>query len=152
MSLHPDFKDLLSVFAAEGVKYLLVGGYAVSFHCRPRYTKDIDLWIADEPENLARVHRALVLFGAPESVLDALRSLGPEEILYMGSPPVRVDILKQIPGVDFAGAYARRVETTWDETPVTIIGALDLIAAKRAAGRPLDLLDVAALVKALQRS
>lgn len=67
MALYPDFKDLLSAFATEKVRYLLVGGYAVSFHSRPRFTKDIDLWIATDVENIGRACAALALFGAPQS-------------------------------------------------------------------------------------
>lgn len=97
MGLHQDFKDLLSAFDGAKVRYLLVGGYAVSFHSRPRYTKDIDLLIAAEPENLPRVQAALAHFGAPGTVMEALRTLAPDEILYMGNAPVRVDILQSIP-------------------------------------------------------
>lgn len=75
MALHPDFRDLLWAFAQEQVKYLLFGGYAVSFHSRPRFTKDIDLWVAGDAENLARAHAALTLFGAPPSVLRDLEAL-----------------------------------------------------------------------------
>jgi len=151
MGLHQDFKDLLSAFDDAKVRYLLIGGYAVSFHSRPRYTKDIDLWVASEPENLQRVQAALATFGAPPSVLEALRSLGPDEILYMGNAPVRVDILQNVTGVEFEGAFGRRVEAEWDGVPISIIGVEDLIAAKRAAGRPQDLLDAEELVKARHR-
>jgi predicted nucleotidyltransferase len=153
MALHPDFRDLLSAFAQEQVRYLLIGGYAVSFHSRPRFTKDIDLWIAGDPDNLARTHAALARFGAPPSVLRALETLGPEEILYMGKPPVRVDILRSIPGVDFEQAYAGRVATDWDGAPVMVMGLEELIIAKQAAGREQDRLDVIALEQArAQRS
>jgi len=148
MALHPDFRDLLSAFAREQVRYLLIGGYAVSFHGRPRFTKDIDLWIAGDAENLTRVHAALTLFGAPPSVLQDLAALGPDEILYMGKPPVRVDLLRSIPGADFDEAFTRRVETEWDGVPVLVIALDDLIAAKRAAGREQDRLDVIALERA----
>jgi predicted nucleotidyltransferase len=151
MGLHQDFKDLLSAFDGAKVRYLLIGGYAVSFHSRPRYTKDIDLWISSEPENLRRVQAALATFGAPASVLEALRSLAPDEILYMGNPPVRVDILQSVSGVEFEPAFGRRIETDWEGVPVTIIGIEDLIAAKRAAGRPQDLLDAANLEKVRRR-
>lgn len=151
MALHPDFRDLLSAFAREQVKYLLIGGYAVSFHGRPRFTKDIDLWVGGDAENLARVHAALALFGAPPSVLRDLAALGPDEILYMGKPPVRVDILRSIPGAEFDAAFARRVETEWDGVPVLVIDLDDLIAAKRAAGREQDRLDVVALERARAR-
>ena len=151
MGLHQDFKDLLSAFDGAKVRYLLVGGYAVSFHSRPRYTKDIDLLIAVEPENLRRVQVALANFGAPGTVMDALRSLAPGEILYMGNAPVRVDILQSIPGVEFEAAFERRIRTEWDGVPVSILGLEDLIAAKRAAGRPQDLLDAESLERVRRR-
>jgi hypothetical protein len=69
MALHPDFVDLLAAFAEEKVKYLIIGGYAVAFHGRPRFTKDIDLWIGVDPENLTRAAQALALFGAPQPLV-----------------------------------------------------------------------------------
>jgi predicted nucleotidyltransferase len=151
MALHQDFKDLLSVFDEKQVRYLLIGGYAVSFHSRPRYTKDIDLWIAPGADNHHRVYEALSTFGAPGHVLEALQVLRPNEILYMGHPPVRVDLLQSIPGADFGAAFERRVETEWEGVRVSIIGLDDLIAAKRAAGRPQDLLDAEILEKVRQQ-
>lgn len=74
MALPPDFKDLLREFTAADVHHLVVGGYAASFHSVPRFTKDLDLWLEDSPENLERVRSALVRFGAPPSVLDAVAS------------------------------------------------------------------------------
>ena len=146
-ALHQDFRDLLSAFANESVSYLLIGGYAVSFYSRPRYTKDIDLWIANDPQNLERVHRALVTFGAPPHLLADLRALAPDEILFMGVPPVRVDLLQEVSGLEFGAAFARRLESSWEGTPVSIVGLEDLITAKRAAGRPQDLIDAAELEK-----
>lgn len=137
--------DLLSAFAAENVKYLLIGGYAVSYHARPRYTKDIDLWISNVPDNLQRVYFALQQFGAPQHVLDDLQSLAPDEVLFMGIPPVRVDLLQQVKGVDFADAYERKVVADWAGVPVAVISLQDLISSKLAAGRPQDLLDVEVL-------
>jgi len=143
--LHPDFKDLLAVFAAEKVRYLVVGGYAVSFHARPRTTKDIDLWLDGAPENLARTCGALSRFGAPESIVSSLRSSDSEDIVWFGIAPTRVDLLRRIDGVSFEPAYARRVQAAWDGVPVSVISAEDLIVAKRAAGREQDLRDVRAL-------
>lgn len=143
--LHPDFKDLLTAFAEEQVRYLLVGGYAVSFHARPRSTKDIDLWIDAAPANVARACAALSRFGAPEAIVQALRGGDADDIVWFGVPPTRVDLLRRIDGVNFEPAYSRRVETEWDGVPVSVIGSSDLIAAKRAAGREQDLRDVRAL-------
>ncbi len=148
MALHQDFKDLLAVFAQEQVRYLLIGGYAVAFHSRPRFTKDIDLWLDPSSDNVERAAVALQLFGAPADVVETWRNAAADEIVFLGRPPVRVDLLRQVSGVDFAHAFARRDRAEWDGTPVSVIGIDDLIASKRAAGRPQDLLDVQALERA----
>ncbi len=143
--LHPDFKDLLAAFAAHEVEYLVVGGYAVGFHARPRFTKDIDLWVGHSPENLKRARAALEEFGAPAAMLEQLESALDEDVLWMGVPPVRIDVVKGVPGGEFSACLSRRVPATWDGVSVSIISRDDLIAIKRASGRPQDLLDVEAL-------
>jgi hypothetical protein len=143
--LHPDFRDLLAALAAEQVEYLVVGGYAVGFHTRPRFTKDIDLWVRDSETNLARLLLALERFGAPETILAALRTGSSEDIVWFGVAPTRVDILRRIEGGSFDLAYERRVDTEWEGAPVSIISLGDLIDVKRAAGREQDLRDVRAL-------
>ena len=146
MQPHPDFRDLLAEFAREGVRYLLVGGYAVSFHGRPRSTKDIDLWLSGSGENLARAARALERFGAPADIARMVAALGPTDVVFMGAPPVRVDLLRTVDGLeDFEEAYRRRVEARWGEAVVSVIGLDDLIANKRAAGHAQDQIDTEAL-------
>jgi hypothetical protein len=147
MDLLPDFKDLLSALAASNADYLVVGGWAVGFHGEPRYTKDLDLLIGSDPANLVRVAAALATFGAPPSIVEQVRSLRPDEFLFLGTPPARVDILRAVPGVDFAEAHARGERVTWDGVPVSIIGFDDLLASKRAAGREKDERDVRALLR-----
>jgi len=147
MALPSEFKDLLSEFAAAGVEYLLVGGYAVAHHARPRFTKDIDLWVRGTPDNLARVATALEAFGAPREVCAHVRKLAPTEVVFFGVAPARVDLLAAVEGIDFAQCYPRRVEADWDGVRVSIIGIDDLIANKRAVGRPQDKIDVATLEK-----
>ncbi len=141
MELQPDFKDILAAFAAAGVEYLLVGGWAVGFHGQPRLTKDLDLWVRPTPENLKRVRAALVDFGAPESVLSQLESAAPEDVLWMGVPPLRIDIVKGVPGGDFEAAYGRRLRLVWQGVAVNLVGKDDLVRLKRASGRPQDLID-----------
>ena len=147
MPLHPDFRDLLAVFAAHHVDYLVVGGYAVGFHARPRFTKNIDLWEGNAPENLKRARGALEEFGAPVAMLEQLESAQDEDVLWMGVPPVRIDVVKGVPGGDFSACLARRVCASWEGVSVFVISKDDLIAIKRASGRPQDLLDVEALTE-----
>lgn len=151
MTLPQDFAELLSAFADERVSYLIVGGYAVAYHGEPRATKDIDLWLSGETDNVERAIRALARFGAPGYIVEALRLQGPDEFVFMGAPPLRVDLLRTIPGIEFADAFTRRVDTEWHGVRVSILGMDDLLAAKRAAGRPQDLVDADLLEKRRSR-
>lgn len=145
MDLHPDLMDLLGAFSSSNVEYLVVGGWAVSVHTEPRFTKELDLLIGASPENIERAARALQLFGAPDVIVSQARALGPEEFLFFGVPPARIDLLLSIPGVRFEDTFPRRVDVEWGATVVHVIGKSDLIAAKRAAGRAKDLRDLQAL-------
>lgn len=148
MNLHPDLMDPLTAFAGSNVEYVIVGGWAVSYHSEPRYTRDLDILIGADDSNLERVASALSVFGVPAHILDAARRLGRDEFLFFGAPPTRVDILRSIPGADFQAVFERRVQARWNDVPVSIISRDDLIVAKRAAGRERDLRDVRALEKA----
>ncbi len=139
--LHPDYKDILAAFEKHEVEYLLVGGYAVGVHGRPRFTKDLDLWVRPAPENLTRVRAALVAFGAPSTLLSELDVASAEDVLWMGAPPVRIDIVKGVPGGQFNRAFGRRMVADWEGVRVSVVGREDLIAIKRASGRPQDLVD-----------
>jgi hypothetical protein len=143
MALQPDYRDILAAFAEHAVEYLVVGGYAVGFHGQPRFTKDLDLWVRPSAENLARVRSALVAFGAPESLLQQLDAASFDEVLWMGAPPVRIDIVKGVPGGDFDAAFASRLTADWDGVSVHVVSRSDLIAL--ASGRPQDLVDAEAL-------
>lgn len=148
MLVNSDFKELLNNLNEKKVKYLVVGGYAVIKYTEPRYTKDLDIWVNPDPDNSKAVFDALREFGAP------LRNMTPDDFAHegyfyqMGTPPVRVDILMSISGVDFVQAWTRKVEVNFDGIPVSFISKADLIASKRAAGRPQDLLDVESLLRA----
>ena len=149
--MYRDFKDLLSAFHAHGVKYLIVGDYAVIFHAQPRTTKDIDLLIQADPANTQAIYEALKEFGMPLGDIRAEEFANPGNFFRFGYEPRCVDILPEIPGVDFESAWKRRVEGVID--PITglkafFISAEDLIATKLAAGRPQDLADAEAIRKA----
>lgn len=146
-----DFKELLSIFNAQKVKYLIVGGYAVSLHAQPRATKDIDLLIKPDADNAKAVYAALGRFGAPLEGLTAEDFLERDKFFRVGRAPVMVDILPEIKGVDFDRAWQNRVEAVIDPQSgltASFISSQDLIAAKLAAGRPQDIADLAVLRKA----
>jgi predicted nucleotidyltransferase len=142
VDLAPDFKELLAEFALDAVETVLVGGYAVAFHGRPRATKDIDLVLGGDDANLVRAARALARFGAPAVVVEGVRSLSPTDVVFMGQPPLRVDLLRTIDGVDSKGLFARAIPGEIDGVAVRVIALDDLIANKRAVGRAQDLVDV----------
>ena len=147
--MYPDFKELLSLFNGHKVKYLVVGGYAVSFYTQPRATKGLDIFIKSNAANAEAVYNALAEFGA------SLHGLTPEDFIEkgkfyrMGHSSLMVDILPEISGVDFDTAWEKRVEAEIDEgLKVPFIDTDNLIAAKLATGRLEDLADVEVLRKA----
>ena len=147
MFVNSDFSDLLRLFNAERVRYLVIGGYAVIQYAEPRFTADLDLWTSTDPCNAGAVYRALREFGAPLSGL-TVDDFAEEGYFYqMGVPPTRVDVLMGIPGVEFEAAWERRVEVDFDGLAVPFISRDDLIAAKRASGRPQDMMDVQSLLR-----
>jgi hypothetical protein len=140
-----DYKHLLSVFNAHSVKYLIVGGYAVSFHAQPRATKDIDLFIKADAANAKATYAALASFGAPLDNIRVEELADPHNFIRFGREPRAVDILPGIDGVDFDAAWERRVEAVIDAKSglkAFFISKDDLIAAKLASGRARDLADV----------
>ena len=151
MDLHPDFRDLLAEFARCGVSFAVVGGYAVGHHATPRATKDLDLLVSGAETNLARVAEALQRFGAPAAVVLAARTMAPEEIVYLGAPPVRIDILCRADGIDTEDALARAEYFDLEDLRIPVLGIDDLIANKRAAARARDLADVELLERVRAR-
>ena len=145
--LNRDFSDLLAAFAAHDVRYLVVGGYAVTFHTRPRFTKDLDVWIDPTAINAQRVVAALTSFGAPLHAhgVSANDFQRPGVVYQIGIPPNRIDVLTSLEALDFTACWERRVRSTYGQSPVLFLGKEDLIANKRALGRPQDLEDVKAL-------
>ncbi|MGH7706584.1 MAG: nucleotidyltransferase [Vulcanimicrobiaceae bacterium] len=142
-----DFKELLSLFNDAGVRFLVVGGFALAHYGHPRYTKDLDLWIDPVGENPRRAYAALAKFGAPLDGVSATDLADPDCVFQVGVEPLRVDILNSISGVEFAPAWQRRVPSTYAGVPINVIGREDYIANKRATGRPHDLRDVAELLE-----
>ena len=141
MFVNSDYSVLLKIFNDNKVKYLVIGGYAVIQYAEPRFTKDLDLWISTDVDNAQAVYNSLQEFGAPLVGLTEADFAEEGYFYQMGVPPVRIDILMGIPGLQFAEAWQRRIEVKFDDLPVVFISRQDLITSKRASGRLQDKID-----------
>lgn len=140
-----DFRDLFAALNGAGVRYLVVGAHAVAFHSEPRFTRDLDVWVEATPANAQRVVQALTTFGAPLEGVSEGDFASPAVTFQIGIAPNRIDVTTTIDGVSFEEAWPNRVTSQYGDQPIFLIGRRDLLANKRAAGRPQDLLDVALL-------
>ena len=140
--LPKDFKEFLSLLGSHGVRYLLIGGYAVGYHGYPRATGDMDIWIALHPENAQKVVDTLREFGFDTPDLGPDLFLQDDGMVRMGNVPLRIEILTSISGVTFDECYSNRVDDTLDGIEVSIISLADLKANKHASGRYKDLMDL----------
>ena len=140
--MNQDFREFIQSLRDNGVRYLVVGGYAVAFHGYPRYTKDMDIWIKSSPTNAARLVKALAQFGMGSLGLATDDFLVPDQVVQLGYPPSRIDLITTLPGVDFDHCYAARVSVAIEGTTVDFIDLEGLRSSKRAAGRHQDLADL----------
>ncbi len=145
MALNKDYEDLLHLFNTEGVRYLIVGAYAVIYYTEPRYTKDIDIWIESSDDNAERVYKALKKFGAPLKELTLVDLVNPDLVYQIGVEPNRVDILMGMENIHFTDAWKNKTKTTFGNEEMYIIGIDDLIKAKKQAGRTRDKVDLEVL-------
>ena len=142
-----DFEDILELFARHRVRNLIVGGLAFIYHARPRYTKDIGLWIDANRENVSRTNRALEEFGSP--MLMTIDD--PEEILQLGVAPNRIDILGETIALSFAEVWPRRIESHYGRAPANWIDLDSLLAIKSAIDHPRHQEDARVLRAVLDR-
>lgn len=140
-----DFEELLRAFVRNDVRFVIVGAHALAWHARPRYTKDLDVLIEPSPDNASRVVTALEQFGFAGLGITTADLDTPGQILQLGVPPTRVDLLTRIDGVTFEEVWASRVTGTYGQVAVPFIGHDALIRNKTAAGRPQDLADLETL-------
>jgi hypothetical protein len=140
--LNQDFKEFIQFLNDNHVQYLVVGGYAVAIHGHPRYTKDIDIWIETSLDNANNLLKALEQFGFSSLGLQTQDFLTPDQIIQLGYPPNRIDLLTNIDGVIFEDCYPLRLEVFIDDIVVTFIDLDNLKKNKKASGRLQDLADL----------
>lgn len=145
MEAQEDFKELLELFNANRVDYLIVGAYALAFHGVPRNTGDMDILVRATADNAVRILKALDSFGFGSLALSASDFTAPDRVVQLGVPPVRVDLLTSLTGVSWDEAFADRVTGDYQGVPVAFIGREQFIRNKRATGRKRDLADLEAL-------
>jgi hypothetical protein len=147
MKLDKDFNEFVELFVANGVRFLVVGGYALAAHGYPRATDDFDAWVWANSENAEKIVECLAEFGFGKLNLSADDFTTPDRVVQLGYPPYRIDIITSITGVEFENAWANRWVIDVDGLQVPFIGRDDLLKNKRATGRPKDLLDVEYLTR-----
>lgn len=145
MNLDQDFSEFVTLLRDNGVRFLVVGGYALAAHGLPRATRGLDTWVWVNADNAARMIKSLDDFGFSGLGVSEADFVHPDSVVQLGYPPHRIDILTSIDGVDFDGAWSRRLMIEIDGEPVPFIGKDDLLTNKRAVGRPQDIADVARL-------
>lgn len=143
--LSTDFVEFIECCDRHDVQFLIVGGYAVAAHGHPRATKDLDVWVLIDPVNAERLVLALDDFGMGSVGLTADDFMESEVVIQLGYPPLRIDLLTSVTGVAFADCWMNRVVLDVGGVEAGFISLPDLIANKRAAGRPQDLVDADAL-------
>jgi predicted nucleotidyltransferase len=138
--LPPDFREFLQLLNSHGVRYLLVGGYAVGFYGYPRATADMDIWVATDAKNVESVLAALFEFGFAEVAPEVFAK--EKQVLRMGVPPLRIELLTGVSGVEFENCYSQRTVVNLGGVEVSLIGLEDLKVNKAASGRHKDLNDL----------
>ena len=147
METQKDFKELLELFNAHNVEYMIVGGYALAFHGAPRYTGDIDVYVRPDKENAQRIMTALDEFGFGSVGLENADFAYEDKVVQLGVPPVRIDIITSLSGVSWEEAFSSQVKGKYGDVPVYYIGIDQFIKNKRSTGRIKDMADVEALGK-----
>lgn len=148
MRLADDFREFIASLNAAEARYLVVGGYALAAHGLPRATGDLDVWVWTSPENASRVLDALDAFGFGAAGITATDVSSPGRVVQLGFPPLRIDVLTSIDGVDFDDAWDRRIVVgVGSGVEAMVIGRDDLVANKAASDRPQDRVDVARLTE-----
>lgn len=140
--LPPDFCAFLKLLNEQGVEYLLVGGYAVAIHGHPRFTADMDIWVAVSQANAERIVQALEIFGFGGPHLKPEIFLSPDQMTKLGREPMKIEILNSVSGLEFDGAWSRAMRVEIDGVQVPVISLADLRTNKTASARPQDLADL----------
>ena len=130
MVLDENFKEFIRLLNVNGVKYLVIGGFAVAYHGYPRYTKDIDFWIWANPDNADRVLKTIQEFGFGMLGLQKEDLLNESNVIQLGHEPNRIDLIMDFEGMDFETCFAQRQEAEFERLPIHFLNLEDLVKNK----------------------
>ncbi len=147
MTLAQDFEDFVKLLNQHAVEYMVVGGYALAFHGKPRHTGDLDIWINISEDNALKLLSVIRDFGFASMGFEKEDFLRPGYISQIGYPPIRIDILNSIDGIEFGEAVKNMRKIAVDDFMVNYIGASDFIKNKEASGRTQDIADIKEIKK-----
>lgn len=142
MEVQQDFRDLLALFNAHKVDYIIIGAHALAYHGAPRYTGDMDIFVRPDLENARQIIQALDEFGFGSVGLNLDDFAFPGKVVQLGVPPIRMDIVTSISGISWGEAADGRTTGTYGDLEVSYLGKLQFILNKRATGRKKDLADL----------
>ena len=137
-----DFREFIELLIKNKVEYLIVGGYAVGIHGHPRYTGDLDIWLHPSQQNAQLILKSVNEFGFSSFKLTLEDFTKPGNVIQLGYPPLRIDLLTEIDGVTFQECFENRKEVTIGNLEVNFIGYNDLLKNKKESGRPRDIDDI----------
>ena len=137
-----DFKEFVELLIKNKAEYLIVGGYAVGIHGHHRYTGDLDIWLNPSPSNAELILRSVNQFGFSSFNLTPADFTKPGNVIQLGYPPLRIDLLTEIDGVTFEACFKNRKEVVIGDLIVNFIGYNDLVKNKKVSGRPRDIDDI----------
>lgn len=142
METSKDFEEFFGLLNSSDVRYLVVGGYAFAVHAKPRFTGDMDIFVDSEKTNAEKIVKVLEKFGFGGVGINVEDLTSPDQVIQLGYPPMRIDLLTSISGVTFIQAWKNKVSGKYGEQRIYFIGKEDLIKNKKASGRRRDLLDL----------
>jgi hypothetical protein len=145
MELSPDFSELVELFNARKVDYVIVGAFALAFHGAPRFTGDLDILVRPEQDNSRKVLDALRAFGFGSLNLKVEDFSDPHRVIQLGFPPVRIDLMTSLTGLTWDEIATGKIAGLLGKVPVQYLGKAELIRNKRAVGRAKDLADIESL-------
>ncbi len=140
--LSQDFREFIELLIKNKAEYLIVGGYAVGIHGHPRYTGDLDIWLNPTLQNAAQILKSINEFGFSSFKLTIEDLTKPGNVIQLGHPPFRIDLLTEIDGVTFEECFINRKEVKIEDIKVNFIGYNDLLKNKKETGRPRDIDDI----------